>query len=89
MIVPGKGSKMTPYPARRAVGMPSDPIFTVTRDADAEWKLLEYLSERLTPDSSGTVDLYSENEPCPSCRSVIAQFKQRFPGVVINVSWGG
>jgi hypothetical protein len=71
-----------------AVGMPQDPIFEVTRAAESEWKLLEYLQAKLKPGATGTIDLYSERSVCPSCESVIEQFEQKFPGVHIHVSTG-
>ncbi|MFQ6397557.1 deaminase domain-containing protein [Nocardia sp. KC 131] len=40
-----------------------------------------------TPDSKGAIDLYTENEPCPACDNVIEQFRQRFPGVKLNVTY--
>jgi hypothetical protein len=71
-----------------AVGMPQDPVFETTRDAEAEWKLLEYLDKKLTPGATGTIDLYTERTPCASCQEVIKQFKQKYPGVTIHVSTG-
>ncbi|MGE0190464.1 MAG: deaminase domain-containing protein [Planctomycetota bacterium] len=34
------------------------------------------------------VNLYTELKPCGSCRSVIEQFRQAFPGVKLNVTFG-
>ncbi|WP_371682542.1 deaminase domain-containing protein [Kitasatospora sp. MMS16-BH015] len=69
--------------------MPKNPIFDPSgRESDSEWQVLENLAEGLTPRSSGTVNMYSEREVCPSCQSVIQQFQERFPGVTINVTTG-
>ncbi|MFE7854099.1 polymorphic toxin-type HINT domain-containing protein [Streptomyces sp. NPDC057403] len=77
------------HPNPGSVGMPKNPIFDPSgRDSDSEWQVLEHLAKGLTPRSSGTVNLYSERDVCPSCQSVIRQFQERFPGVTINVTTG-
>lgn len=78
------------------LGMPENPIFTATRGFDAEQKMLENIAQGLSPDSTGTVNLYispgtsvDPAEPiCLSCQGVISQFQQMFPGVTLNVSTG-
>jgi hypothetical protein len=76
------------------VGVPENPVFNptagpISRPYDAEYKILEKLATMVTPDSVGTVDLYSELPVCDACSSVIQQFNKAFPGVSINVTTGG
>ncbi|MFG1885618.1 deaminase domain-containing protein [Micromonospora sp. NPDC049102] len=42
----------------------------------------------MKPESSGTVDLYSERIVCDSCKSLIGQFESMFPNVRVNISTG-
>ncbi len=53
---------------------------------DTEYKILEDLAARL-PDASvrGTVRLYSNLEPCPSCRGVMRQFLACYTNVELLV----
>ncbi|MFY1700962.1 MULTISPECIES: deaminase domain-containing protein [Micromonospora] len=37
---------------------------------------------------AGRLGLYFEREVCPSCSSVLDQFRGGFPGIQVNVSWG-
>jgi hypothetical protein len=58
------------------------------RGADAENKIFETLHRRFPPDATGSIYLYSEKEPCPACRQVIAQFQAEHPGIKIFYGWG-
>ncbi|MEV2226462.1 deaminase domain-containing protein [Nocardia vinacea] len=76
------------------VEVPKNPVFSpmdetgaTIRPADSEYKILEDLATRLRPDSKGVVDLYTENQPCDACTNVIDQFRQKFPGVKLNVTY--
>ncbi|HBM93272.1 hypothetical protein DWZ62_04695 [Ruminococcus sp. AF34-12] len=33
------------------------------------------------------MNIFTELEPCSSCRSVIKQFNRAYPGIVVNVYW--
>jgi hypothetical protein len=75
------------YPS--AVPMPEDPTFDPgDREADAEWKILEYIVKKLnlkqSPSATGRIHITVEREPCPSCLRVLIQFHQRFRGVRIT-----
>ena len=59
----------------------------IHRPTDSERKILETLSRKLKKDSKGTVELYTEREPCKACRNVIKQFKKEYPGVEIEVQY--
>ncbi|MFJ6141875.1 deaminase domain-containing protein [Kitasatospora sp. NPDC092286] len=59
-----------------------------TRPYDSETHIFETLAQRLTPESKGTIDLYSERIVCPSCEGLIGQFSKAFPGIQINISTG-
>lgn len=58
-----------------------------SRDVDTEYKMLSDIQSRLgnNYNASGTIKLYTELEPCPSCRSVIEQFKQMYPNIDVEV----
>lgn len=57
------------------------------RDIDTEFKILETVSQRLKGDSlaAGSINLISEKAVCPSCTSVIEQFRLKYPKVQLNV----
>lgn len=58
-----------------------------SRDVDTEYKMLSDIQSRLGDNynASGTIKLYTELEPCPSCQSVIEQFKQMYPNIDVEV----
>ncbi|MFJ4413307.1 polymorphic toxin-type HINT domain-containing protein [Streptomyces sp. NPDC088925] len=71
------------------VGMPSVRQFNPgTRPYDSETHIFETLTQRLAPGAKGTIDMYSERPVCDSCSGLIDQFKQKFPGIRINISTG-
>jgi len=80
------------------VGLPQQPIFVTfeippghSRAYDSEYKLLEELGSRYaqTPDVEGTINLFTERSPCDSCTNVIAQFRRRFPNIILTVNYAG
>jgi hypothetical protein len=80
------------------VGSPGNPqryVPTATgnnaRFHDTEIKILNRLANDLGPASSswrGGVNLHSELPVCPSCASVIEQFRRDFPNIAVNVTEG-
>ncbi|MFB7721457.1 deaminase domain-containing protein [Nocardia sp. NPDC056100] len=81
-------------PVPGSLGQPKDPVFTPRSDTgveirptDSEYKIIEHVATKLTPESKGVVNLYTESEPCPACDSVIKQFEEKFPGVKLNVTY--
>ncbi|WP_078519021.1 deaminase domain-containing protein [Streptomyces sp. Tu6071] len=59
-----------------------------TRPYDSETHIFETLTQRLAPGAKGKIDMYSERPVCDSCSGLIDQFRQKFPGVRINISTG-
>ncbi|WP_433134193.1 deaminase domain-containing protein [Micromonospora sp. CA-240977] len=59
-----------------------------SRAYDSEVFLFEDLAAGLSPNSTGTVHIYSERTVCPSCRDVMDQFKAKFPGIRVHVATG-
>lgn len=57
------------------------------RDVDAEFKILSEIQTLLGNkyDSVGKVKLFTDLDPCPSCKSVIKQFKSLYPNIDIEV----
>lgn len=58
------------------------------RSNDTEWALLENVARRITPETRGTVRLFSERPCCPSCQLVIARFQRTYPNIQLIVSTG-
>ena len=58
----------------------------IPRHFDTEYKIMEDVASRL-PDSSvgGSILLYTDLEPCPSCRGVMRQFLAVYTNVQIEV----
>jgi hypothetical protein len=53
---------------------------------DTEYKILEDIAARLPdPSAKGYVRLYTNLEPCPSCRGVMRQFLARYTNVQIQL----
>lgn len=78
------------------VGIPSPRFFETfavghTREFDSEVKLLETIAHQFAPGPGiyenirGTVTIFSELPPCPSCVGVIQQFNRMFPNVSVEV----
>lgn len=57
----------------------------VERGLDTEIKILEDLFARTTPESSGTVRLFSDIDVCPSCQRAITQFALDRPNIEIQI----
>lgn len=57
------------------------------RDVDIEYKILSDIQSKLGDNysASGKIKLYTELVPCPSCQSVIKQFKEMYPNIDIEV----
>ena len=59
------------------------------RFSETEFRLLNYIANRLGPSDDGivgTIDLFTELPACDSCLSVIRQFEEDFPGIVVRVT---
>ena len=48
-----------------------------------------HLAQKLPPDASGTIRVYSKLPVCPSCTGVIEQFYRLFPKITLLVTSGG
>lgn len=89
-----RGKSPSPLPLPRSQGgyfEPSiDPSTNRPMNTDAEYKALSELAARLDATAGpkvGVVYLFSELQPCASCRSVIAQFVERFPMVSVVIEF--
>ena len=75
------------------VGNPTQRLFETfevghSRAFDSEVKILEDVASRISPETRGTINLFSERAVCDSCSSVINQFRQMFPNMNVNVTSG-
>lgn len=61
----------------------------IPRQLDTEAKILEEIASKLGTkfDATGTINLYTKLPPCPSCKSVISQFMDRYPNIKINLCY--
>ncbi|WP_043581898.1 S8 family serine peptidase [Acetivibrio clariflavus] len=75
-------------------------IGSFDRYVDTEAKILEALASKLgaikkadgtivwgNTNAKGVVNLFTELEPCPSCYSVIEQFRNVYKDITVNVIW--
>lgn len=58
------------------------------RTFDSEVKILEHIAATMPRNARGTISLFTERPVCISCDGVIAQFRQLFPGVQLNIGTG-
>jgi hypothetical protein len=60
-------------------------------NTDAEYKVLSSIAETLEMsydrEVEGNLCLYSELQPCESCKNILEQFKKKFPNINIDVFW--
>ena len=78
-----------PVPANQALLPPLYP----NRQADTEYKLLNWLAENIEAhldgeQTGGRVALYSKYTVCQSCAEVIRQFQQMYPRISVTVIHG-
>ncbi|MCM4079926.1 polymorphic toxin-type HINT domain-containing protein [Paractinoplanes hotanensis] len=57
------------------------------KEWDSEAQILEHYASFLPADARGTIKLYTEAAPCPSCSSVIQQFKNKYPHIKLDISY--
>ena len=59
----------------------------INRSVDTENKILNNIAAQLgnNTNAKGTVNLFTEREPCLSCSMNISQFKQRYPNIQLNI----
>ena len=57
------------------------------RCVDVESKILEYINLKLKgiKNPTGTIKLFTDYPPCPSCKGVIEQFINKYPNIKIEV----
>lgn len=77
------------------VPLPTDRIFEPTalgcdpRDTHSELKILEYIARNANQSTRGSIKLYTELEPCPSCEKIIEEFRAMFKGrITLKVDFG-
>jgi len=81
------------------VGIPGSRFFETfvvnhTREFDSEVKILETIAHQFANSKGvyenvkGSVTLFTELTPCPSCAGVIQQFQQMFPNVAVQILTG-
>ena len=60
------------------------------RNVDGEFKILENIARALgdNPSATGQINLFTELQSCTSCAGAVMQFRQRYPGIQLNVFTG-
>jgi hypothetical protein len=77
-----------PVPTQRRF-QPRQTRGAIPTEVDSEAKRLEALAADLPQDAQGTISMFSERGPCPSCRRIIQQFRALFPNINLIVTDGG
>ena len=73
---------------------PTDRLFTtrnrgaILTGFDSEVKILEDIAKDLPRDARGCISLFTERKPCYSCADVVTQFREMFPNIELNVTYG-
>lgn len=64
-----------------------DGIGAWDRSCDTEFKILNDIARKLGDNvsASGKIKLYTDLDCCPSCRSVIQQFRKKYPNIDIEI----
>lgn len=70
------------YNAKKAMNDAGD---IYLRDSCAEYKIINDIASKLKPGSSGKITIFTELEPCPSCKNIINQLKNDYPNIEIEV----
>lgn len=91
----GKPKSPIPQPLPKSQGGQFEPSIDSysgrLMDTDAEYKVLSVIAETLEMfydlEIEGNLYLYSELQPCESCKSILRQFKEKFPNIIINLFW--
>ena len=65
--------------------------YPLLRDVDSEAKILNNVAAQLGENTSakGTINLFTERAPCPSCSNVIEQFQAKYPNITVDVMDNG
>ena len=60
---------------------------TIHRSVDTENKILNNIAAQLgnNTNAKGTINLFTEREPCLSCSMNISQFRQRYPNIELKI----
>ncbi len=92
-----RGGKKSPIdlPKPKSAGGQFEPVIdTRTQrlmDTDAEYKVLSEIAATLEMfydlQVQGNLYLYTEFQPCESCKSILSQFEEKFPLIKIDVFW--
>lgn len=72
------------YPSTKEPNIIGEPI---DRVVDSEYKILTEITEKLGSnfDATGKITLFTEREPCNSCKNVINLFCKRYPKIEVEV----
>ena len=54
-------------------------------EVDTEAKLFEFFAELYEKKKYSSITMISERGMCDSCRDVMKQFKENYPGIKVNV----
>lgn len=70
------------YDAKKAM---SDAGDIYLRNSCAEYKIINDIASNLKSGSSGKITIFTELEPCASCKNIINQLKNDYPNIKIEV----
>ncbi|AIY15261.1 hypothetical protein M667_03415 [Cellulophaga baltica NN016038] len=79
---PSQSQELFPYTTElNNAGVP------IARNVDTEYKMLTELTNDIGDNFNvtGTVKLFTERAPCPSCNNVIDLFSNRYPNLTVEI----
>ena len=67
-------------------GSESYTIDKFPRYNDTEVKILEDIASKIKdPNTSGSIDLFTELPACQSCSNIILEFRKKYPNIKLNI----
>ncbi len=81
-MLPSKSEELFPYTTElSSAGIP------ISRNVDTEYKILTNLANDIGDNLNitGSVKLFTERAPCPSCVNVIDLFSIRYPNITLEI----
>lgn len=70
------------YKAINAVGKTGD---FYLRDSCTEYKILNEINDKVSKDAVGKITLFTELEPCDSCKNILNLFSKDHPNIEVNI----
>jgi hypothetical protein len=86
--ISGKNNPVETLPTPQIRAFDTFQVNGTDREFDTEVKILEQIASQSEASSTGIVTIISESKACRSCRNVIQQFEEHFPGIDVEFKSG-